>query len=113
MTRVLRHVAALLVGALVALAAVAVHRSAFPLGLLLGVVTSYAVAWWLLRSSVPRTASSYALGWLAVFAVVVTGRPEGDFALAQDLRGLSLMVAGFGIVVVAVVGFTGGRGSST
>ena len=35
----------------------------------------------------PRTASSYALGWLAVFAVVVTGRPEGDFALAQDLRG--------------------------
>jgi hypothetical protein len=109
---VLRHAIALLVGALVALAAVAVHRSAFPLGLLLAVVTSYAVAWWLLRSGFPRTASSYALGWLGLFALVVSGRPEGDFALAQDLRGVSLMVAGFGLVVVAVVGFTGGRRSS-
>ena len=53
------------------------------------------------------------LVWLAVFAVVVAGRPEGDFALAQDLRGLLLMAAGVGLVVVAVVGLTGGRGSST
>ena len=113
MTRVLSHVAALVVGVLVAVATVAVHRSAFPLGLLLGVVTSYAVPWWLLRGRNPRTASSYALGWLAVFAVVVAGRPEGDFALAQDLRGLLLMAAGVGLVVVAVVGLTGGRGSST
>jgi hypothetical protein len=109
----LRHVAALLVGGLVAVAAVAVHRSAFPLGLLLSIVTSYAVPWWLLRGRTPRTASAYALGWLAVFAVVVAGRPEGDFALAQDLRGLSLMVASLGLVVVAVVGLTGGRRSST
>ena len=113
MSRALRHVAALLLGALVALAAVVVHRSAFPLGLLLSVLTSYGVAWWLLRSSFPRTASSYAVGWLALFAVVVLGRPEGDFALAQDRRGIALMLAGFGLVVVAIVGFTGGRGSST
>jgi hypothetical protein len=112
LSRALRHVASLLLGALVALAAVAVHRSAFPLGLLLAVVTSYAVPWWLLRSRFPRTASSFALGWLALFAVVVAGRPEGDFALAQDVQGISLMVAGFGLGVVAVVGFTGGRGSS-
>ncbi|MEO5708808.1 MAG: DUF6113 family protein [Nocardioidaceae bacterium] len=113
MTRLLRHLAALAVGVLVSVAALAVHRSAFPLGLLLAVVTSYAVPWWLLRGPVPRSAASYSLGWLVVFAVAVTGRPEGDFVLAQDLRGLSLMVAGIGLVVVAVVGLTGGRRSST
>ena len=98
---------------LVALAAVAVHRGLFPLGLLLAVVTTYAVAWWLLRSRHPRTASSFVMGWLAMFAVVVTGRPEGDYVLAQDLRGITLMVAGIGLVVVGVVGLTGGRRSST
>jgi hypothetical protein len=113
LTRVLRHVAALLVGGLVSVAALAVHRSAFPLGLLLAVVTTYAVPWWLLRGPEPRCASSYALGWLVVFGIAVAGRPEGDFVLAQDLRGLALMVAGVGLVVVAVVGLTGGRRTST
>ena len=94
---------------LVALAAVAVHRGLFPLGLLLAIGTSYAVPWWLLRSGHPRTASSYVVGWLALFAVVVTGRREGDYALAQDLRGITMMVAGVGLVVVGVVGLTGGR----
>jgi hypothetical protein len=97
----------------VAIAAVAVHRSVFPLGLLLSVVTSYAVPWWLLRGATPRTAASYVLGWLGAFAFVVAGRPEGDFALAQDLRGLSLMAAGVGLVVVGAVGLAGGRTSST
>ena len=60
----LRHGAALLLGALVALASVAVHRSAFPFGLLLAVVTTYAVPWWLLRSTRPRTAPSFVAGWL-------------------------------------------------
>ena len=109
----LRYVAALLAGVLVAVAAVAVHRSVFPLGLLLGVVTSYAVPWWMLRGAAPRTASAYALGWLAAFAVVVAGRPEGDFALARDLRGLALMVAGVGVVIVGLVGLIGARRSST
>ena len=113
MAEALRHLAAAVVGVLVAVAAVAVHRSAFPVGLVLGVVTSYAVPWWLLRSSTPRTAASYALGWLAAFAVVVAGRPEGDFALAQDLRGLALMAAGLGMVVVALVGLTRQKGQST
>lgn len=108
----LRHGAALVVGALVALAAVAVHRSAFPLGLLLAVVTTYAVGWWLLGSRTPRVAASYVVGWLAVLGVVVAGRPEGDYALAQDLRGLALVFAGIGLVVVGVVAFTGSRRSS-
>lgn len=113
MSRFLHHLAALLVGALVAVAALAVHRSVFPLGLLLAVVTTYAVPWWLLRGPVPRSAASYSVGWLVVLAVAVTGRPEGDFVLAQDLRGFSLMVAGIGLVVVAVVGVTAGRRSGT
>lgn len=110
---VLRHVLALVTGSLVTLAAVAVHRSAFPLGLFLAVATTYAVPWWLLRSRQPRTASSYVLGWLVTFTFVAVGRPEGDFAIAQDLRGIALMLAGIGLVVIGVVGFTGGRGAAS
>ena len=113
MTRALRHLAALLVGVLVGVASVAVHRSAFPLGLLLAAVTTYAVPWWLLRTSAPRTATSYAVGWLVVLGVVVAGRPEGDFAIAQDLKGILLLVVGLGLVAVALAGITGGRRSST
>ncbi len=109
----LRHAAALLLGALVALASVAVHRSAFPLGLLLAVVTTYAVPWWLLRSTRPRTAATYVAGWLVVFGFVVTGRPEGDYAIAQDVKGLTLMLAGLGLVVVGVVSLTRTRPSGT
>lgn len=107
----LRHGAALLLGVLVALAAVLVHRSAFPFGLLLAVVTSYAVPWWLLRSRRPRTAASYVVGWLALFVVVALGRPEGDYALSGDLRGYGLMLASVGLVIVGLVAFTGGRAS--
>ena len=93
-------------GVAVALASVAVHRSAFPLGLVLAVATTYAVPWWLLRTRWPRTATSYAVGWLVLFGLVVVGRPEGDFAIAQDSRGLALMAAGLGLVVVGTVGLT-------
>lgn len=110
---VLRHLAAGVVGLVVALAAVAVHRSAFPLGLLLAVVTTYAVPWWLMRSRFPRTSVSYVAGWLALFAVVVTGRPEGDFVIAQDLAGYTLMVAGLVLVLVGFVGVSGGRDRTT
>ena len=107
----LRHAATLLLGATVSLASVAVHRSLFPLGLLLAVFTTYAVPWWLLRSSYPRTAASYVVGWLVVFALVVRGRPEGDFAIAEDVKGLALMAAGLGLVVVGLVSLTGRRPS--
>ena len=99
----LRHLACLLLGGAVALAAVVVHRTAFPSGLLLSVVTTFAVAWWLGRSAHPRTAASYAVGWLVVLGLVVAGRPEGDFALAGDLDGYTLLGAGFVMVLVAVV----------
>lgn len=109
----LRHGVALVLGLLVALAAVAVHHSAFPFGLLLAVATSIASAWWLLRSRHPRTAASYVVGWLAMLGVLVAGRPEGDYALGQDLPGYTLVLAGVALVVVGLAGFTGGRGPST
>ena len=109
----LRHAAALLLGLLVSLASVAVHRSAFPLGLVLALVTTYALAWWLLRSAHPRTSTTYVAGWLAAFAVVLRGRPEGDFALAQDLKGVLLAVAGLGLVAIGAAGLPGRRRSGT
>ena len=105
----LRHLACLLLGLVVALADVVVHRSAFPAGLVLSVVTAYAVPWRLLRSAHPRTAASFVAGWLVLFAVVVAGRPEGDYALAGDLEGYSLMAAGFGLAVLGIVSLAGGR----
>jgi hypothetical protein len=109
----LRHAAALLLGLLVSLASVVVHRSAFPLGLVLALVTTYSLAWWLLRSAHPRTATTYVAGWLAAFALVLRGRPEGDFALAQDLEGVLLMVAGLGLVAIGAAGLHGRRRSGT
>ncbi len=107
-----RHLGCLLLGALVSLAALAAHRSLFPLGLLVALATSYAVPLWLLRTGRPRTAGSFVVGWLAVLALVVAGRPEGDFVVAGDLEGYALLVGGLGLVVVAIVSFAGGRSSN-
>ena len=109
--RLLLHLACLLLGAAVALAAVAVHRSAFPAGLVLALLTTYAVSWWLLRSPRRRTAASYVLGWLAVLVVVVLGRPEGDYALASDFEGYALLVAGLPLMLVGILSLAGGRSS--
>jgi hypothetical protein len=110
---VLRHVMALVLGVLVAVASVVVHRTSFPLGLVLALVTTFAVAGWLLRSRHPRTAASYAAGWLATLLLVLLGRPEGDYALVSDLPGYALMLAGLPIFVVGLVGLTGGRRAGT
>jgi hypothetical protein len=101
----LRHAGALLLGAAVALGAVAVHRSTgagLPWGLLLALAATFAAAWWLRGSRWPRLAVSFAAGWLALFAVVVAARPEGDYALASDLPGYTLMGASVLLVVVAM-----------
>lgn len=108
-----RHLGCLLLGALVGLTTVLVHRSMLPLGELLALATSFAVPWWLLRSRRPRTAGSYVVGWLAVLVLLVAGRPEGDYVVAGDVRGYLLLAAGFAMIVVGIVAFAGGRGSST
>jgi hypothetical protein len=98
-----RHLGALLLGGLVALAAVGVHRSGvagLPVGLVLGGVASLYTAWHLRRSAVPRAAASYCLGWVILLGLVLVGRPEGDFALASDAAGYALM--GVGLLIAAV-----------
>jgi hypothetical protein len=98
----LRHLAAALLGAAVALAAVAVHRQGVG-GLLLAWAASVATAWRLGRSAGPRgLALSFAGGWLVLLALVLTGRPEGDYAVASDLAGYALMAAGVAVLAVGV-----------
>jgi hypothetical protein len=109
----LRHAACLLLGLVVSLGALVVHRSAFPLGLLLALVSSLGVPWWLLRSGSPRTAVSYVVGWLLLLGLAVIGRPEGDYVLAADVRGYGLLGGGFVLVAFGVVSFAGGRGRRT
>ena len=102
----MRHLGALLLGGVVALAAVVVHRAdafGLPIGLVLGVVASLSTAWHLRRSTAPRLAASYCLGWLAVLGLVLVGKPEGDFALASDALGYTLMAVG---LLLAAFGVT-------
>jgi hypothetical protein len=89
------------VGVLAGLAALAVHRSG-PAGLVLAVVASVAVAVVLRGTAVPRAAASYCLGWLAVFGIAVAGRREGDYVVAGDLAGYTLMVTAFVLVALGV-----------
>jgi hypothetical protein len=100
---VLRNAACLLLGAAVATAALAVHRDLPPWGLLLALGATYATAWWLLRSTRPVGGAMYVAGWLAVLAVALLGRPEGDYVIANDVRGWTMILGGLGLVVLGVV----------
>jgi hypothetical protein len=104
--RLLGHAGALVLGAAVGVASVAVHRdqvAGFPAGLVFVAVVSVCVAW-ALRLVFPagRFAASYCLGWLVVLGYVVAGRPEGDFAIAGDLPGYGLLVVAL-VMVAAMV----------
>ena len=106
----LRHAACLVLGGVVGLAALVVHRDAFPFGLALAVGTTLAVSWWLVSSSQPSSGTSYSLGWLAVLAGAVVGRPEGDFAVASDVAGYTLVACAAGEVLAGVVSLAVARG---
>jgi hypothetical protein len=106
--RVLAHLGALVLGALTALASIAVHRSG-PFWLVLAVLASLGAVLVLRFTAWPRLASSYSLGWLVVFGLAVIGRPEGDYAIASDLAGYTLTVLAFGLVLLAVSALQGRR----
>jgi hypothetical protein len=111
--RLLVHGAAFLVGAAVAVAAVMVHRSVVlgaPLGLLIAVAASF-VTVWAMRDLLPRLGTSYAAGWLVIFGFALFGRPEGDYVVATDLRGLAMIIAGFVMLATGVVSLTSRRSS--
>jgi hypothetical protein len=96
-------VLSLLLGLAVAVATLAVHRT------LSGVVIAGAAAlaaMWALHWWVPRAATTFAAGWLAVLLVAIAGRGEGDYVVSSDTLGWTLI--GFGFVVL-VTGIAWGR----
>jgi hypothetical protein len=96
-------VLSLLLGLVVAVATLAVHRT------LSGVVIAGAAAlaaMWALHCWVPRAATTFAAGWLAVLLVAIAGRGEGDYVVSSDTLGWTLI--GFGFVVL-VTGIAWGR----
>lgn len=112
--RLLCHVLAAVVGAVVAVAAVTVHRSVvlhLPAGLLLGLLATF-VAIWALRQLLARLATSFGAGWVVAFGFVVVGKPEGDYAVAGDLRGYALFAAAFAVIVVGVASLSPRHSSS-
>jgi len=99
------HGSTLLLGATVGFASVVVHRFdvlQLPVGLLLGLLTTFVIAWTLRLSGARRLPSSYCAGWLVVFGFVLAGRPEGDYAVAGDLNGYLLIAAATVLVVVGI-----------
>lgn len=102
------HVGAVLAGALASLGALAVHRSG-PGWLVLASAASLAAAWLLRGTDRPRLAASYCLGWLVVFGIAIGGRREGDYVLATDLAGYTLMAVGLALVTLAVSVLPGRR----
>ena len=110
----LAHVVALVLGVAVGVASLAVHRDelgGLPAGLLLVAVTSVYVGWALRRfGATGRVAASYGVGWLAVLTYVLVGRPEGDFVIAADVDGYTLIGVGL-VVVVLLVSALVGRGA--
>lgn len=107
--RVLLHVATLLLGLVVGLAALVAHRTLPPAGLLVSAAASIGAGAWLLTSRRPALSSSYAAGWLAPVVLALLGRPEGDFVVAQDAQGLTLMGVGLVVLCLGVVGLGGRR----
>lgn len=106
MTALFAGVAAL-VGAATAVAAIAVHRSG-PAWLALAVTASLGAAWGLRSTGTPRLGAAYCLGWLVVLGLALAGRPEGDYVLAGDVAGYTLMATGFALVVLGITSL--GRG---
>jgi Family of unknown function (DUF6113) len=111
--RLLAHagltVAAVLIGAVVGVLALGVHRdggSGRPWGLLLAVAGSAAASVVLSAVSDSRGAVlGYGLGWGAVVLVALAGRPEGDYLVAADVLGWGFVLAGCGaVVIVTAVG---------
>jgi Family of unknown function (DUF6113) len=107
-SRIIALLMAFLLGAVVALAATAVHRVdshlrgvVLPWGLVLGLVTSLVVG--LAARYLLGQAGGVCLGagWLSLFAWLTLGRPEGDFVIASDGLGWAMLI--LGLVTMAVL----------
>ena len=101
---ILFHAVAVLVGAAVSVATVAVHRSEVldvPVGLVVGLLATFSTVW-AMRELEHRLAATFALGWLVAFGLAILGQPEGDYVIAGDVPGYVLMATALVIVVLGV-----------
>lgn len=98
--RLLAYAAALLLGLAAGIAAVALHRS-LP-GLVLGtgaaLVTLWAIGQWM-----PKAAAAFTAGWVLPLLAALSGRGEGDNAVASDAGGYLLIGAGFVVLVTGLL----------
>lgn len=107
LTQLVTLLVALLLGAAVAVAAIGVHRMLLavplvvPVGPVLAVVGSLVPAW-AARTLRPALSAAYCAGWLVVFGLALAGRPEGDYVVAADLRGYTLIAVAFVLVATGV-----------
>jgi hypothetical protein len=107
--RWLLAIAALLLGGLVGLAALVVHRDAvwvgavpLPWGAVLAVATPTAIGIALRRR--PALLLGFLGGWLLIIWAAIGGGPGGDFLLMNDVLGWGFLGANlliFGIVMFA------------
>jgi len=109
--------AAVLLGAAVAVLALAAHRDAARLG---GLLVPWGLALAVLGSALPGVAltaeragravvAAYGAGWCLVVLALVGGRGEGDYVVAADGRGWGfLAVASLAVVAVTMWGITAG-----
>lgn len=88
----------LLAGAATAVAVVAVHGR--PWGLLLGLAATVATTLVLPRGWWSRLA--FVLGWAAVVGYASVTRPEGDYLIAANVAGYTLLAMAFGLIVLGV-----------
>lgn len=103
--RLLAGFAYLVAGAATGLAGAVVHASWWGFALTAAASVAALVA-------LPATLGGrgvFALGWVVLVGLAVLGRPEGDYAVSQDLwgiglLGLVLLVAVVGVVTVATSG---------
>jgi hypothetical protein len=84
-----------LLGAAVAVAALATHRS--PSGAVAAMATTL-VAMWALRCWWGRAVLAFAAGWSVTMLAAVVGRGEGDYVVSSDPMGWLLI--GFAVVVL-------------
>lgn len=98
MARLALALGLLVVGMGTGVASLAFHDKSWPWFALALVAPLLTVA--VASPGFPR--SGFALGWLAVLALGLLGRPEGDAAVASSVRGYGLLLAGLAVLTFAV-----------
>ncbi|WP_435745905.1 hypothetical protein [Nocardioides sp. SYSU DS0663] len=96
--RALAALGCFLLGAAVAVAAVALHQLWWGLALAAAAALAALVAlpagWW---------RAPYAAGFVGVLAWTMRARPEGDYLISADTTGYTLLALGLLVLLVALV----------